>query len=128
VGKGKQPTTKRIKTQVVKQRDPRPRSHKVRYSFSDEEGGLSDTDDEIQGYLCVSADPRRSGIRVSRGGRKLHSHHGGTKVIVSLQVKHPRPSAGETYGPMSPPGDISLHSSATTGTVNATPSPLNNRN
>jgi hypothetical protein len=34
----------------------------------------------------------------------------------------------QTYSPMSPPGDISLHSSATAGTVNATPSPLNNRN
>ena len=53
--------TKKMQTQVVKQRDPRPRSQKVRYNFSDEEEELSDTDDEIQGYLCVSADPRRSG-------------------------------------------------------------------
>ena len=59
VRKGNQPTTKHI--QVVTQREPHPRSHKVRYSFSDEEGELSDTDDEIQGDLCVSVDPRRSG-------------------------------------------------------------------
>jgi hypothetical protein len=60
-GKGKQPMTKRMHTQVGKQRESHPRSHKVRYSFSDEERELSDTDDEIQGYLCVSTDPRRSG-------------------------------------------------------------------
>jgi hypothetical protein len=30
-GKGKQPMTKSMQTQVVKQREPRPRSHKVRY-------------------------------------------------------------------------------------------------
>ncbi len=57
--KGNQATTNHI--QVVTQREPHPRSHKVRYSFSDEEGELSDTDDEIQGHLCVSVDPRRSG-------------------------------------------------------------------
>ncbi len=60
-GKGKQPTTKRIQTQVGQQRELRPRSHRVRYNFSDEEEELRDTEDEIQGYLCVSADPRWSG-------------------------------------------------------------------
>ena len=53
--------TKKMQTQVVKQQEPRSRSQKVRYNFSDEEEELNDTDDEIQGYLCVSADPRRSG-------------------------------------------------------------------
>ncbi len=39
------------------------RNAKIRYTSMDEEGGLNDTDtpDETQGYLCVSADPRRSG-------------------------------------------------------------------
>jgi hypothetical protein len=57
------PPTKRAHIQVLTQREIRPRSHKVRYSSTDEEGGLSDTDipDEMQGYLCVSVDPRRSG-------------------------------------------------------------------
>jgi hypothetical protein len=58
VGKGKQPTTKRIQTQVRNQRVLRTRSQQVHYTFSDDEEGA---DDEIQGYLCVSADPRRSG-------------------------------------------------------------------
>ena len=53
--------TKKTQTQVVKQRDPQHRSQKVRYNFSDEEEDLSDTDNEIPGYLCVSADPKRSG-------------------------------------------------------------------
>ena len=39
-GKGNKPMTKKTQTQVE---------------------DLSDTDDEIPGYLCVSADPRRSG-------------------------------------------------------------------
>ena len=53
--------TKKTQTQVVKQRETRHRSQKFRYNFSDEEEDLSDTDDEIPGYLCVSTDPRRSG-------------------------------------------------------------------
>ena len=60
-GKGKQPTTKRTQSQVVNQRELRTRSQQVRYNFSDDEEGLHDSDDEIQGYLCVSMDPRRSG-------------------------------------------------------------------
>jgi len=60
-GKEKQPTTKGTQSQVVNQRELRTRSQQVRYNFSDDEEGLHDADDEIQGYLCVSADPRRSG-------------------------------------------------------------------
>ena len=60
-GKGNKPMTKKTQTQVVKQRESRHRSQKDWYNFSDEEEDLSDTDDEIPGYLCVSADPRRSG-------------------------------------------------------------------
>ncbi len=60
-GKEKQPTAKGTQSQVVNQRGIRTRSQQVRYNFSDDEEGLHDTDDEIQGYLCVSADPRRSG-------------------------------------------------------------------
>ena len=48
-GKGKQPGT---------QRELRTRNQQVRYTFSDDEEGVKE---EIQGYLCVSADPRRSG-------------------------------------------------------------------
>jgi len=57
-GKGKQPTTKRTQSQVSNQRTLDTRSQQVRYTFSDDEEGAGD---EIQGYLCVSADPRRSG-------------------------------------------------------------------
>jgi hypothetical protein len=60
-GKENKPMTKKTQTQVVKQREPRHKSQKDRYNFSDEEEDLSDTDDEIPAYLCVSADPRRSG-------------------------------------------------------------------
>ncbi len=60
-GKGKQPTTKRTQAHVVKQREQRTRSQQVHYNFSEDEEGLHDTDDETQGYVCVSADPRRSG-------------------------------------------------------------------
>ncbi len=59
-GKEKQPTTKRTQSQVVNQREPRTRSQQVHYNFSNDEEGLHDADDEIQGYLCVSTDPRRS--------------------------------------------------------------------
>ena len=48
-GKGKQPATQRVL---------RTRFHQARYTFSDDEEGVKE---EIQGYLCVSADPRRSG-------------------------------------------------------------------
>ena len=61
VGKGKQPTTKRTQSQVVNQRELLTRSQQVRYTSPDDEEGLHDADDEIQGYLCVSVDPRRSG-------------------------------------------------------------------
>ncbi len=61
MGKEKQPTTKGTQSQVVHQREIHTRSQQVRYNFSDDEEGLHDTDDEIQGYLCVSVDPRRSG-------------------------------------------------------------------
>ena len=63
MGKGKQSTTKRAYTQEVTERELRPRLHEVRYTSMDEEGELNDTDlpDEMQGCLCVSADPRRSG-------------------------------------------------------------------
>jgi hypothetical protein len=47
-GKGKQPVTQRVL----------PRYQQVHYTFSDDE---EEVEDEIQGYLCVSADPRRSG-------------------------------------------------------------------
>ncbi len=60
-GKGKQPITKRTQSQVMNQQEQHTRSQQVHYKFSDDEEGLNDTDDEIQGYLCVSADPRRSG-------------------------------------------------------------------
>jgi hypothetical protein len=60
-GKGKQPTTKRTQSQVVKQREQRTRSQQVHYNFSEDEEGLHDADDETQGYVCVSADPRKSG-------------------------------------------------------------------
>ena len=48
-GKGKQPET---------QRALRTRNQRTRYTFSDDEEGVTE---KIQGYLCVSADPRRSG-------------------------------------------------------------------
>jgi hypothetical protein len=108
---------------TVKQREPRPRSHKVRYSFSGEEEELSDTDDEIQGYLCVSEDPRRSGS--AEGGENFVLTTEELRLSIQAQC---RPSVGETYGPMSPPGDINPHSSATAGIVITTPSPLNKRN
>jgi hypothetical protein len=57
-GKGKQPVTKKIQAQIRNQRVLHTRSQQVRYTFSDDEEGV---EDEIQGYLCVSADPRRSG-------------------------------------------------------------------
>ncbi len=69
VGQGKQPTTKRTQSQVVNQRELHTRSQQVRYNFSDDEEGLHDTDDEIQGYMCVSSDPRRSGSAV--GGKNF---------------------------------------------------------
>jgi hypothetical protein len=48
-GKGIQPEAQR----VLRVRNPQ-----ARYNFSDDEEGA---EEEIQGYLCVSADPRRSG-------------------------------------------------------------------
>ncbi len=50
----------------------RSRSQEVRYTFTDAgEGEPDDMDlpDEVQGYICVSADPRRS-------GGKLYYHQG----------------------------------------------------
>ncbi len=52
-GKGKQPTTKGTQSQTVNQRELCTRSQQVRYNFSDDEEGLHDTDDEMQGYLCA---------------------------------------------------------------------------
>ncbi len=87
-------------------------------SFSDDEEGLHDTYDEIQGYLCVSSDPRRSG-----------SSEGGGNLIIT--VKKLRLSVQDQRKvdtlQMSSPGDISHHSPETTGTVNGRPSPLNDR-
>ena len=48
-GKGKQPATRRAL---------RTRDQKARYTFSDDE---EEVKEKTQGYLCVSADPRRSG-------------------------------------------------------------------
>ena len=48
-GKGIQPEAQRVL---------RSRNSQARYNFSDDEEGA---EEEIQGYLCVSADPRRSG-------------------------------------------------------------------
>jgi hypothetical protein len=48
-GKGIQPEAQRVL---------RIRNSQARYNFSDDEEGA---EEEIQGYLCVSADPRRSG-------------------------------------------------------------------
>ena len=59
-----EPTTKSKKRiegkgiQPEAQRALRTRNPQVRYNFSDDEEGA---EEEIQGYLCVSADPRRSG-------------------------------------------------------------------
>ena len=44
--------------QPVAQRALRARNPQARYNFSNDEEG---SEEEIQGYLCVSADPRRSG-------------------------------------------------------------------
>ncbi len=44
--------------QPVAQRVLRTRNQQARYTFSDDEEGVKE---EIQGYLCVSPDPRRSG-------------------------------------------------------------------
>jgi hypothetical protein len=53
VGKEKQPTTKGTQSQVVNQREILTRSQQIRYNFSDDEEGVHDTDDELQGYLCA---------------------------------------------------------------------------
>jgi hypothetical protein len=44
--------------QPVAQRVLRTRNQQARYNFSDDE---EEVKEEIQGYLCVSADPRKSG-------------------------------------------------------------------
>jgi hypothetical protein len=52
---------KRIKGNGIQpeaQRVLRVRNPQARYNFSEDEEGA---EEEIQGYLCVSADPRRSG-------------------------------------------------------------------
>ncbi len=85
VGKGKQPTTKRTQSQVVKQREQRTRSQQVRYNFSDDEEGLHDADDEIQGYLCVSADPRRSGS--AEGGENFIITTEELRISLHVQCK-----------------------------------------
>ena len=60
-GKGKQPVTKKTQSQVAQLREEHTRSQQVHYNLSDDEEGPPDAEDEIQGYLCISADPRRSG-------------------------------------------------------------------
>jgi hypothetical protein len=45
-------------TKPAAQRVLSPRNQQARYTYSDDEEGVKE---EIQGYLCVSADPRRSG-------------------------------------------------------------------
>ena len=60
----KEPTAKSRKRiegkgiQPEAQRALRTRNPQARYNFSEDEEGA---EEEIQGYLCVSADPRRSG-------------------------------------------------------------------
>jgi hypothetical protein len=49
-------------------------AQQVRYYFSEDEEGLNDTDDETQGYVCVSADPRNSG-----------SAEGGENFIITVK-------------------------------------------
>ncbi len=164
VGKGKQPTTKGTQSQVLNQRELRTRSQQDRYNFSDDEEGLHDTDDEIQGYLCVSADPRRSGsdeggenfiittkeLRMSLQARceeedqtvwmttaqagfpmtitegELDNDPDRQRGKLTARCLHPVMSA-YILQRQSSPGDVSLHSPETTGTVNARPSPLNDR-
>ena len=75
VGKGKQPMTKRTQAHTVKQREQHIRSQQVHYNFSEDEEGLHDADDETQGYVCVSADPRKSG-----------SAEGGESFIITVKV------------------------------------------
>jgi hypothetical protein len=70
VGKEKQPTTKRTQSQVANHREQHTRSQQVHCNFSDNEEGLHDTDEEIQGYLYVSEDPRRSGS--AEGGENFN--------------------------------------------------------
>jgi len=69
VGKAKQPATKKTQSQVAQLREKRTRSQQVHYNLSDDEEGLSDAEDEIQGYLCISADPRRPGV--AEGGESF---------------------------------------------------------
>ncbi len=102
-------------------------------------------------YLCVSADPRRSGS--AEGGENFIFTSKELRLSLQAQCEQedqtvwmtttqgrfpddfhrrrarqrPRPSAGETYGQMSSPGDIGLLSPETTGTVNGRPSPINGR-
>ncbi len=61
-------TTKGTDPQGTSRRELRPRSHEVRYTSMDEVGDLNDANlpDEIQGYMCVLADPRRSGLDEGR--------------------------------------------------------------
>jgi hypothetical protein len=80
VGKGKQHTTKRTVTGSEEVRE-HTRSQQVQYNFSEDEEGLHD---ETQGYVCVSSDPRNPGS--AEGGRKLHYHHEGTKVITESSM------------------------------------------
>ncbi len=100
--------------------------------------------------MCFSGSEE---IRVSPGRRKLHYHLEGTKAITTSSMyrgrpdslddnntdrfpddghrrrvrQRPRPASGETYGQITSPGNISLHSPEITGTGNARPIPLNDR-
>jgi hypothetical protein len=69
--KCKKPTTKITETQEAPRRSLRPRTQEVRYTLRDTEGELDGMDlpDEIQGYMCVSADPGMSGT--AEGGENF---------------------------------------------------------
>jgi hypothetical protein len=76
------PTTKSKKRiegkgiqQAETQRVLRARNPQARYNFSDDEEGA---EEEMQGYLCVSADPRRSGQ--TEGGENF--------IITAEELRH----------------------------------------
>jgi hypothetical protein len=101
-GKGKQPTTNRTQSPIVKQRKQRTRSKQVRYNFSEDEEGLHDADDETQGYVCISADPRKSGS--AEGGENFIITSKELRLSLQAQCK-----TEDQSDQMSSPDDISLH-------------------
>jgi hypothetical protein len=72
-GKGIQPAVQRVL---------RPRNQQDRYTFSDDEEGVKE---EIQGYLCVSADPKRSGQ--TEGGENFIITAEELRLILKAQCK-----------------------------------------